>query len=245
FYISVGLKDKDRTLKELFLKLNPSPAIVFCNTKKMVDSLCDKLVKEGINAVKIHGDMPQPERKRIMDEVKSGKSGLLIATDVAARGIDISDVEAVFNYDIPKQTEWYTHRIGRTGRAGKTGVAYSLVNTVYQETQLKKIVAETGDKIKEYYTSYSKDRRSAMPEEKSKKQATKQRGRSRYSSGKGEKRYGVSIFEDEKGKKKKPFRAEKSSFKAGKPSYKKGRPSQKTEYGYKKPVHKQGYGKKK
>ena len=75
---------------------------------------------------------------------------LLIATDVAARGIDIEDVEVVFNYDVPNETEWYVHRIGRTGRAGKTGSAYSLINTIYQYNQLKKIEAETGNKIKEY-----------------------------------------------------------------------------------------------
>ena len=156
YYVSVGLKDKDKTLIELYRKLKPSPAIIFCNTKRMVENLSKKLESEGISAVKLHGDMPQPERKRIMDAVKSKASSLLIATDVAARGIDIENVEVVFNYDIPNETEWYVHRIGRTGRAGKTGSAYSLVNTIYQFNQLKKIENETGNRIKEYYASYSK-----------------------------------------------------------------------------------------
>lgn len=156
YYISVGLKDKDKTLIELYRKLKPSPAIIFCNTKKMVETLSKKLEAEGISAVKLHGDMPQPERKRIMEAVKSKASTLLIATDVAARGIDIENVEAVFNYDVPQEAEWYVHRIGRTGRAGKTGAAYSIVNTVYQFNQLKKIEQETGNKLKEYYSTFSK-----------------------------------------------------------------------------------------
>jgi superfamily II DNA/RNA helicase len=122
----------------------------------MVETLSKKLEGEGISAVKLHGDMPQPERKRIMEAVKSKASTLLIATDVAARGIDIENVEAVFNYDVPQESEWYVHRIGRTGRAGKSGAAYSIVNTIYQFNQLKKIEQETGNKLKEYYSTFSK-----------------------------------------------------------------------------------------
>lgn len=156
YYVSVGLKDKDRTIIELYRKLKPSPAIIFCNTKRMVENLCKKLESEGITAVKLHGDMPQPERKKIMESVKAKSATLLVATDVAARGIDIENVEVVFNYDIPKEYEWYVHRIGRTGRAGKQGSAYSLVNTVYQYNQLKEIEKQTGNKIREYYATFSK-----------------------------------------------------------------------------------------
>ena len=156
YYVSVGLKDKDRTIVELYRKLKPVPAIIFCNTKRMVENLCKKLEAEGISAVKLHGDMPQSERKSIMEAVKAKSANLLVATDVAARGIDIENVEVVFNYDIPKEYEWYVHRIGRTGRAGKNGSAYSLVNTVYQYNQLKEIEKQTGNVIREYYATFSK-----------------------------------------------------------------------------------------
>lgn len=157
-YISVGLRDKDSALKELYLRLKPELAIIFCNTKKMVGILSKKLAMDNIKALEIHGDMPQSERKSVMEAVKSGACKLLIATDVAARGIDIKGVDVVFNYDLPIQTEWYTHRIGRTGRAGKRGEAYSLINTDGQLNVLKKIERETGNVLKEYYSSYSKDR---------------------------------------------------------------------------------------
>ena len=165
-YVSVGLRDKDAALKELYKKLSPNLAIVFCNTKKMVSSLKKKLADEGIKALEIHGDMPQSERKSVIEKMKSGESNLLIATDVAARGLDISGVDVVFNYDLPIHTEWYTHRIGRTARAGRTGEAYSVVNTEVQMRTLKKIEKETGNVIKEYFCTYSKTVK--LPEKKKK-----------------------------------------------------------------------------
>ncbi len=154
-YVSVGLRDKDVALRELYNKLSPKLAIIFCNTKKMVTSLQRKLSDEGIKSLMIHGDMPQSERKSVMEKIKSGACGLLIATDVAARGLDINGVDVVFNYDLPIHTEWYTHRIGRTARAGRTGEAYSLVNTEVQMRALKRIEKETNNDIKEYYCTYS------------------------------------------------------------------------------------------
>ena len=103
-------------------------SIVFCNTKKMVDDLVSELCAKGFKASGIHGDMKQQQRTQVMESFKSGRTNILVATDVAARGIDVSGVDAVLNYDIPQDYEYYIHRIGRTGRAGKTGVSFTLTS---------------------------------------------------------------------------------------------------------------------
>ena len=102
-------------------------SLVFCNTKKRVDEVTAQLQIRGYSADAIHGDMNQTQRDRVMDKFRNCKIEILVATDVAARGIDVDDVEAVFNFDIPQDIESYVHRIGRTGRAGRTGKAYSFV----------------------------------------------------------------------------------------------------------------------
>ena len=109
-------------------------ALVFCNTKRKVDKLVSHLQIRGYLADGLHGDLTQNQRDRVMDKFKKGNIEILVATDVAARGIDVNGVEAVFNYDIPTDNEYYVHRIGRTGRAGKTGKAYSFVSgrEIYQ-----------------------------------------------------------------------------------------------------------------
>ena len=101
--------------------------MIFCNTKFMTDKLTSRLVKEGYNAQCLHGDIPQSKRNTVMNDFKRGKFPVLVSTDVAARGIDVDDVEAVINYDLPNENEYYLHRIGRTGRAHKHGVSFSLV----------------------------------------------------------------------------------------------------------------------
>ena len=101
--------------------------MVFCNTKFMTDKLTSRLVKEGYNAQCLHGDIPQSKRNVVMSDFKRGRFPILVSTDVAARGIDVDDVEAVINYDLPNENEYYLHRIGRTGRAHKHGVSFSLV----------------------------------------------------------------------------------------------------------------------
>ena len=101
--------------------------MIFCNTKFMTDKLTSRLVKEGYNAQCLHGDIPQSRRNVVMNDFKRGKFPVLVSTDVAARGIDVDDVEAVINYDLPNENEYYLHRIGRTGRAHKHGVSFSLV----------------------------------------------------------------------------------------------------------------------
>lgn len=106
--------------------------MIFCNTKFMTDKLTSRLKKEGYSVECIHGDIKQSQRNVVMSDFRKGKFPILIATDVAARGIDVDDVEAVINYDLPNENEYYLHRIGRTGRAHKHGVSFSLVT--FQES---------------------------------------------------------------------------------------------------------------
>jgi ATP-dependent RNA helicase DeaD len=113
--------------------------IVFCNTKLRVDEVAEELTKEGINAEGIHGDLNQNQRNKVLGRFKEGLTKILVATDVAARGIDVNNVEVVFNYDIPMDPEYYVHRIGRTGRAGKSGKSYSFVCGSNDFRRLKKI----------------------------------------------------------------------------------------------------------
>ena len=101
--------------------------MIFCNTKFMTDKLTRQLVREGYDAQCLHGDIPQAKRNVVMNDFTRGKFPILVSTDVAARGIDVDDVEAVINYDLPNENEYYLHRIGRTGRAHKHGVSFSLV----------------------------------------------------------------------------------------------------------------------
>ncbi len=126
-YFNIPRGTKNDTLKLLWEYHKPKRALIFCNTKKMVDELCEEMQAEGYRSVAIHGDLKQSQRTQVMKEFKTGRANILIATDVAARGIDVDDVEAVFNYDLPTETEYYIHRIGRTGRAGRQGASYSLV----------------------------------------------------------------------------------------------------------------------
>ena len=127
YYYDVKRKDKIEVLTRLLDYYNPKLSLVFCNTKRMVDELTEELQGRGYFAEGLHGDMKQTQRDRVMRGFRTGKTEILIATDVAARGIDVDDVEAVFNYDIPQDDEYYVHRIGRTGRAGRTGCAFTFV----------------------------------------------------------------------------------------------------------------------
>jgi ATP-dependent RNA helicase DeaD len=122
-------------------------AIIFCRTKKGVDELTDSLQGRGYLAGGLHGDLAQQQRDRVMQSFRNGEIELLVATDVAARGIDVGSVSHVINYDIPQDVESYVHRIGRTGRAGRKGVALTLV-TPREMKQLRTIEQETGTKLK-------------------------------------------------------------------------------------------------
>ena len=128
YYYEVKQKNKEEVLSRLLDMYNPKLSLVFCNTKKRVDELTEALKGRGYFAEGLHGDMKQSQRDRVMKGFRSGKTEILIATDVAARGIDVDDVEAVFNYDVPQDDEFYVHRIGRTGRAGKEGMSFTLAS---------------------------------------------------------------------------------------------------------------------
>ena len=127
FYYEVKPKNKEEVLSRLLDIYNPKLSVIFCNTKKQVDLLVNGLLGRGYFAAGLHGDMKQAQRDRVMDGFRKGKTEILVATDVAARGIDVEEVEAVFNYDLPQDDEYYVHRIGRTGRAGRVGRSFSFV----------------------------------------------------------------------------------------------------------------------
>lgn len=147
FCFEVAMGRKTDALKLLLAAYQPKSSMVFCNTKKMVDELTEALLGGGFKAVGLHGDMKQSQRTQVMNSFKSGAVSILVATDVAARGIDVNGIDAVFNYDIPQDNEYYIHRIGRTGRAGHTGVAYTLVSGRRQLNELKDISRYTKAEI--------------------------------------------------------------------------------------------------
>lgn len=128
FYYEVKPKNKEEVLSRLLDIYTPKLSVVFCNTKKQVDLLVNALLGRGYFAAGLHGDMKQEQRDRVMQGFRTGKTEILVATDVAARGIDVDEVEAVFNYDLPQDDEYYVHRIGRTGRAGRIGRSFSFVS---------------------------------------------------------------------------------------------------------------------
>ena len=127
YYYEVKPKNKVEVMCRLLDLYDPKLSIAFCNTKRQVDELVQALQGRGYFADGLHGDLKQVQRDRVMESFRNGRTDILIATDVAARGIDVGNVEAVFNYDIPQDDEYYVHRIGRTGRAGREGKAFSLV----------------------------------------------------------------------------------------------------------------------
>ena len=116
--------------------------LIFCNTKYNTSMICDMLTRRGIPAQCIHGDMIQKDRNRVMAKFKEGGIPVMVATDVAARGIDVTDIDAVVNYDFPQDNETYVHRIGRTARARKEGVSY-LFYAADERTRLKNLIRYT------------------------------------------------------------------------------------------------------
>lgn len=128
YYISVGRRNKSWALTRI-LDIDQPKALIFCQTIKMVDTLEDRLKEHGYKVEALHGDMPQKKREAVVNDFRNDKTDLLIATDVAARGLDIDDISYVINYDMPDHIDTYIHRIGRTGRAGKRGTAVSFVTS--------------------------------------------------------------------------------------------------------------------
>jgi ATP-dependent RNA helicase DeaD len=128
WHTMVDRNKKSDAIVRLLAVHRPQMALVFCNTKRMVDTLTERLKQHNITVAALHGDMDQHARNRVMSNCRDGRISVLIATDVAARGIDVDGIEMVINYDIPKDSEYYVHRIGRTGRAGRSGMAATLVS---------------------------------------------------------------------------------------------------------------------
>lgn len=125
FYFELKSKYKEEAIHRLIQSNGLKRSMIFCNTKKMVDELAANLKTKGYQVDGLHGDLSQRQRDFVMKRFRGGVTEILIATDVAARGIDVDDLEAVFNYDVPQDIEYYVHRIGRTGRAGKKGLAFT------------------------------------------------------------------------------------------------------------------------
>lgn len=146
-YFEVARGRKNDALCLLLEYYHPKVSLVFCNTKKMVDELVEVLCGLGYPAQGLHGDMKQLQRTQVMNRFKLGGFGILVATDVAARGIDVNDIDIVFNYDLPADDEYYVHRIGRTGRAGKSGKSFTLIQGGKQYTRLLEIMKYTKCKI--------------------------------------------------------------------------------------------------
>lgn len=144
-FYRVKNQDKDAACVRLLEYYQPKLTLIFCNTKKKVDELLDLLKEQGFQAEGLHGDLSQAQRDAVMKRFRNGGTSILIATDVAARGIDVDDVEAVINYDIPQDIEYYVHRIGRTGRAGRKGRSFTFANSreIYKIREIERVCHTT------------------------------------------------------------------------------------------------------
>jgi len=139
YSLTVTPLEKAETALRLIRTQGYERVIIFCNTKHMCQRLCDDFSRAGADCECIHGDIRQSQREKTMQRFRDGKLAILVATDVASRGIDVDDVECVINYDVPEENEYYIHRIGRTGRAKKKGVAYSMVGNFPEKAKLDEI----------------------------------------------------------------------------------------------------------
>ena len=131
--------EKAETTLRLIRSQGYERVMIFCNTKHMCQRLCDDFLRAGVDCECLHGDIRQQQREKTMQRYRSGKLPVLVATDVASRGIDVDDVDCVINYDIPEENEYYVHRIGRTGRAKRKGVAWSIVSNFPEKAKLDEI----------------------------------------------------------------------------------------------------------
>ena len=148
-FIDVPHANKKEALTMLLKFYQPKRAIIFCGTKKMADELTEYLNERDVSAESIHSDIKQTQRTSTMRDFKAGRTTILIATDIAARGIDVNDVEYVINYDIPPNTEYYIHRIGRTGRAGKAGCSITICSSKREVNEIRQIAVAVKTAIKE------------------------------------------------------------------------------------------------
>ena len=148
YYCEVPRTKKLEALCRLIDVYDPTLSLVFCNTKRMVDELVGQMQQRGYLVDGLHGDMRQPARTKVMNAFRECRIDILVATDVAARGIDVDEIEAVFNYDVPQDEEYYVHRIGRTGRAGRTGKSFTFITGRKQLRELEDIQSFTNSKVK-------------------------------------------------------------------------------------------------
>ena len=148
FSLTVTPLEKAETTLRLIRTQGYERVIIFCNTKHMCQRLCDEFQRTGLDCGCIHGDIKQSLREKTMQRYRDGKLAVLIATDVASRGIDVDDVECVINYDIPEENEYYVHRIGRTGRARRKGSAYSIIGNFPEKAKLDEIAKFSGYTIR-------------------------------------------------------------------------------------------------
>ncbi len=139
YSISVSALEKAETTLRLIRTQGFERVMIFCNTKHMCQRLSDELQRAGLDADCIHGDIRQSQREKTMQRYRDGKLAVLIATDVASRGIDVDDVDCVINYDVPEENEYYVHRIGRTGRAKRKGSAFSIIGNFPEKAKLDEI----------------------------------------------------------------------------------------------------------
>ena len=142
YIVNCPEKDKISVITRICAKEDYTKFIVFCNTKDQASRVAARLAHSGVSVQVLHGDISQSKRNKVMDDYRRNRFDCLVGTDVVARGIDVDDIEAVFNYDIPKENELYLHRIGRTARAGKSGAAYSLVSFIEQD-RMEEIIRYT------------------------------------------------------------------------------------------------------
>ena len=139
YSITVSPLEKSVTALNLIKRLGYERVMIFCNTKHMCQRLCDDFQRAGVDCDCIHGDIRQSLREKTMQRYRDGKLAVLIATDVASRGIDVDDVDCVINYDVPEENEYYVHRIGRTGRAKRKGAAWSIIGNFPEKAKLDEI----------------------------------------------------------------------------------------------------------
>ena len=148
YSITVTPLEKAETTLRLMRSRGFERVIIFCNTKHMCQRLCDEFQRAGADCQCIHGDIRQSQREKTMQLYRQGKLSILIATDVASRGIDVDDVECVINFDIPEENEYYVHRIGRTGRAKRKGEAWSIIGNFPEKAKLDEIAKFSNYQIK-------------------------------------------------------------------------------------------------
>ena len=148
FSITVTPLEKAETTLRLIRTQGFERVMIFCNTKHMCQRLCDDFQRAGMDCECIHGDIRQSQREKTMQRYRDGKLAILIATDVASRGIDVDEVDCVINYDVPEENEYYVHRIGRTGRAKRKGVAYSIIGNFPEKAKLDEIAKFSAYNIK-------------------------------------------------------------------------------------------------